>query len=181
MLKKIAAFLLIISTNLLAVTIEKINISSNLEEDKANFIQAYSYLYKDITPDLKITNLFESLKKRFLDEIELIKQKKRFGLRAVHEGKVAAFISLKESKDKKSLHLKRCAIDLRSDTKAVVNLLIKFISVNFPRATSIATIVLKKSETEISLLKKFGFKECKLISDKYTPEIYTSFKLNLPL
>jgi hypothetical protein len=174
MTKKLALLLCLIGGTLGAVNVEFIQPDSAFEKDKALYLKAYTYFYKDLADKLAVENLSEELEKRFNAEMKLIQEKKEglSAIRATEGDNHLAYLLILDQKEQCTLQLIRSAIDPDSDMEMVVASLFAFVKKNFPHAKEIYTMARKDSELEKKLLLKFGFEE-------FNPLVHVYFKYSL--
>ena len=151
----------------------------NLEKEKKLFITFYSHLYRNVTEHLNIKNLHKDVEERFNNEIALLKDSKnKLTAIKVEEGKnVVAIVVLGPTTKSNQLRVRRCAVDLKGNLSKIVKTLLSYVFEKYPQVTSLGTVCHKKNTDEHTLLSKFGFKPCSLISSEYDKEKYTSFEL----
>jgi carbamoylphosphate synthase large subunit len=169
MKKKLAFMLCLIGGTLGAVNVEFIQPEDTFEKDKALYLKAYSYYYKDLADKLAVENLDEELEKRFNSEETLIKEKKEglHAIRAKEGDDHVAYLLILDQKEQCVLQLIRLAIDPYSNIEVVVKAILDFVKESFPHAQYINTMARRGSEVEIELFTKLGFQEFNPLVHRY--------------
>ena len=174
MTKKLALLLCLLGGTLGAVNVEFIQPDEDFGKDRALYLKAYSYFYKDLADKLAVENLEEELEKRFTSETTLIQEKKEglHAIRAKEGDDHVAYLLILDQKEQFVLQLIRSAVDPDSNMEAVVKALFEFVKENFPHAQDIYTMARKDSELEKKALLGFGFQE-------FNPLVHTYFRRSL--
>lgn len=153
---------------------------SDLSEEKTLFTRIYSLLYKDLTTTLSIDNPTTHFDQLFDDEVALIQDQEEpvYGVRARHNGKMAAFASFTPTGTAGELFL-RWGIMMPASTAIrveVAQALEGFATQAFSTMDTLFAMAPTACTVQKYLLQRYNFVECDRTFDGYDPEIYTCLK-----
>lgn len=163
-------------SNITTITVVSLNDKADLQHEEQVFMDAYSYLYKD----MNVPDLADKLHKKFENEQNLLREKKLVGFHVCVDGKIVAWLSLMPLEHGNTMRIMCCAIHPTAPRMMVSHVLSSFIFEHYPQVNALATVCLKSSTLEKNMLTEFGFKECQLIDSSYDAELYTSFEYRRP-